>query len=62
MAIIYICNNCPWKPKPGSVIKCDNINTGPFYCPGCGEKLTVVDTEKPHNQPLHEEPQKDAAL
>jgi len=53
MAQIFICNNCDWKPYPGSVILCDDIRKGPYYCPKCEKELIIVDTEESHNQSLH---------
>ena len=43
MAQGFICKNCDWKLKPGELIQCDDIRKGPYYCPGCKEKLTITD-------------------
>ena len=51
MAQIFICKNRDWKPYPGAIIPCDDIRIGPYYCPKCKEKLTVVDTQ--NHFPLH---------
>lgn len=40
----FVCKNCGYMPqKPGQVVRCDNVDCGPYYCPNCGEQLTKLE-------------------
>lgn len=36
------CNSCEWKPQPGQIIPCDDPALGPWYCPKCKEKASIL--------------------
>jgi predicted RNA-binding Zn-ribbon protein involved in translation (DUF1610 family) len=35
------CSKCGWRPYPGSIINYDSIKYPPYYCPNCGEIITI---------------------
>ena len=45
--------DCGWKPKPGSVILCEDLTFGPFYCPSCKKIMKVKGMEQVNERPPH---------
>ncbi len=39
------CKKCNWKAHPWSIIRCDVVGKGPYYCPDCGEIMEVSEIE-----------------
>jgi hypothetical protein len=41
-SIVKLSCDCGWRPVPGSIIRCDSVTDGPYYCPCCGAKIGVI--------------------